>query len=98
MQKPDQGAVALRALMRKRIEQTYIDKVACGITDFVICVVQEDPSTIWIGTPNQADFIKLMKRLGRPEAARVVIERASPAAYWLFVMSFSGAVLSRPTF
>lgn len=98
MQKTDQGAVALRAIMRKQIEQTYIDQIACGITDFVICVVQEDSSTIWIGTPKQADFVKLMKRLGRPEAARVVTERAIPATYWLFVVSFSGAELSRPAF
>ncbi|MCH8148932.1 MAG: hypothetical protein IH987_13295 [Planctomycetes bacterium] len=98
MQKADQGAVALRAIMRKQIEQAYIDRVACGITDFVICVVQEDSGTIWIGTPNQAEFVNLMKRLGRPEAARVVTERASPATYWLFVVSLSGAELSRPVF
>lgn len=84
--------------MRKQIEQAYIDKVACGIKDFVICVVQEDSSTIWVGTPNQADFVRLMKRLGRPEAARVVTEGADPATYWLFVISLSGAELSRPVF
>ncbi len=98
MQKTDQGAIALRAIMRKQIEQAYIDRVACGITDFVICVVQEDSTTIWIGTPKQADFVTLMKRLDRPEAARVVTERASPATYWLFVVSLSGAELSRPVF
>ena len=98
MQKTDQGAVALRAIMRKQIEQAYIDRVACGVTDFVICVVQEDSSTVWIGTPNQADFVKLMKRLGRPEAARVVAEKANLATYWLFVVSFSGAELSQPAF
>ena len=84
--------------MRKQIEQAYIDQVACGITDFVICVVQEDAGTIWIGTPKQADFVKLMERLERPEAARVVTARASAATYWLFVVSLTGAVLSRPAF
>ena len=98
MQKTDQSAVALRAIMRKQIEQAYIDQIASGITDFVICVVQEDYSTIWVGTPKQADFVKLMKRLGRPEAAQVVTERANPATYWLFVVSFSGAELSRQAF
>lgn len=98
MQEADQGAIALRALMKKRIEQAYIDRVASGITDFVICVVQEDPSTVWVGTPNKADFVKLMKRLDRPEAARVVTESESPATYWLFVVSLSGAALSRPMF
>ncbi len=98
MQKTEKATVALRALMRKQIEQAYIDKVACGITDFVICVVQEDSSTIWIGTPNQADFVKLMKRLGRPEAARFVSATENAAKYWLFVVSLSGAELSRPVF
>ena len=98
MLKTDPGAVALRAIMRKQIEQAYIDQVASGITDFVICVVQEDSSKIWIGTPNQAEFVKLMKRLGRSEAARVVTEAAGPATYWLFVVSLSGAELSRPVF
>ena len=98
MQKTDPGAVALRTIMRKQIEQAYIDQVACGITDFVICVVQEDPSTIWIATPKQVDFVKLMERLERPEAARVATESASPATYWLFVVSLWGAALSRPAF
>ena len=98
MQKNNPGAVALRALMGKQIEQAYINLVACGIMDFVICVVQEDADTIWIGTPNRAEFVKLMKRLGRPEAAQVVNEGASPATYWLFVVSLSGAELSRPVF
>lgn len=84
--------------MGKRIEQAYIDQVARGSTDFVVCVVQEDATTIWIGTPKQVDFVNLMKRLGRPEAARVATEKASPAAYWLFVVSLSGAALSRPMF
>lgn len=98
MKKTDPGAVALRAIMKKQIEQAYIDKVACGMTDFVICVVQEDSSTIWIGTPNQADFVKLMRRLGRPEAARLVSAQENTATYWLFVVSLSGAELSRPAF
>ncbi len=98
MQKADQGAIAIRALMKKRIEQAYIDQVAAGVTDFIICVVQEDSSTVWVGTPSQGEFVKLMRRLGRPEAARVLGERASPATYWLFVVSLSGAVLTRPTF
>ncbi len=98
MQKTDPGAVALRTIMRKQIEQAYIEQIACGITDFVICVVQEDSSTIWIGTPNQSEFVNLMKRLGRSEAAQVVAEEALPATYWLFVVSLSGAELSRPVF
>ena len=98
MQKTDQSAVALRTVMKKEIEQAYIDKVACGITDFVICVVQEDSSTIWVGTPNQVDFIKLMRRLGRPEAAQLVSATDNAAKYWLFVVSLSGAELSRPEF
>ena len=98
MQEADQGAIALRALMKNRIEQAYIDQMASGITDFVICVVQEDPSTVWVGTSSQREFVKLMRRLGRPEAVQVLGERASPATYWLFVVSLTGALLTRPTF
>lgn len=98
MKKIDQGAVALRAIMRKRIEQSYIDEIACGVTDFVICVLQEDAGTIWIGTPKKADFVKLMDRLKRPEAAQLVSEEKNASKYWLFVVSLTGAVLSRPTF
>jgi len=98
MQEADQGAIALRALMQKRIEQAYIDQMASGITDFVICVVQEDSSTVCVGTPSQSEFVKLMRRLGRPEVVQVMGERVSPATYWLFVVSLSGALLMRPTF
>lgn len=98
MQETDQASVALRAIMRKQIEQAYIDKVACGMTDFVVCVVQEDSSTIWIGTPTREDFVELMKRLGRPEAARLISATENRATYWLFVVSLSGAELSRPVF
>ena len=98
MQKTDVGAVALRALAKRQIEQAYIDQIACGITDFVICVVQEDGATFWIGTPKQGDFVKLMERLKRPEAAQLVSAKENTARYWLFVVSLTGAALSRPTF
>ena len=98
MRKTDNSAMALIALTKKNIEQEYIDQVALGNTDFIICVVQEDSDTTWIGSLSTADCTHLLKKMHRSESAESVLEKPDSGRYRLFVLSLSNALLSQPSF
>ena len=98
MRKTDNSAVALVALTERYIEQEYIDQVAIGNKDFVICVVQEDAENVWIGSLSPADCSNFFKKMDRVESAGNVLDKSPSGKYWLFVLTLSNAMLSQPDF
>ncbi len=98
MRKTDNSALALVALTERYIEQEYIDQIAQGNNDFVICVVQEDAENVWIGALPPADCANFFKKMERVESAGNILEKAPSGKYWLFVLTLSNAMLSQPSF